>query len=478
MPAERAASVAIARPRQQQMLAVNAATAVASQSHTSSSSASSSQQHSRPCRLRIFEYKSFLPHLQLQQASGKFFGYSKSLDDAGQNTSCLEGPCEYGSFGFNNVRQYTSEVPVYRRLISRCPTTTDPEMADVFLVPFFYGYMMTLGWQSKTYEMPAAWKAAHHQMVRAALTTRRLLTHLNNETAARHVILFTCDSQFVNIDLHPQLRTSTIIHLGDDGFHGYPSHSYYVGAMVEKHKMPNTVVVPYRVSQWLPIRFVPPVVGPRRWLLSMNVNLERSHVRKRIAAALLSNHSDLGVPKDLLLVTSKMMGPKEAAEVARSSTFCICPTGDSKGFTARFYFVLLNGCLPVRVDGYGRNTTLAPTTFPFPRLINWSKIIIDMPPHLTTPHHMATMLPQILHMSAREIEERQSYLRHVAHWLLFDQEDDHSHHDAPAALIHELHGRFSHGMVDAAQSISISPDRTNAVDAKRHAAALRLSVAL
>ena len=51
------------------------------------------------------------------------------------------------------------------------------------------------------------------------------------------------------------------------------------------------------------------------------------------------------------------------------------------------------------------------------------------------------LLPRLLAMPQREIEERQSYLRHTAHWLLFDNEE-HAHHDASAALIHQIQARF------------------------------------
>ena len=389
------------------------------------------------CSLRIFLYRSYLPHLHLQEASGRFFGFSHNKD---RNASCLEGPCYYKTFGMHNILQYTGEVPIYQRLISTCPTTDDPNAADLFLVPFFFGYMMTLGWQLKTIHSAtgwATWKAEHQEMMKAALAAKGLLPHLNNQTAARHVFLFSCDGQFVNTDLHPLVRKSLVVHLGDDAFHGGPGLINYV-KLRHTQLMKNAVVVPYRVSQWLPHGFSPPVVGPRRLLLSMNVNLKRHRSRQRVADQLLADATRLNVSRERLLVSSTMMEPAEAAKVAKSSTFCVCPTGDSKGFTARFYFVLLHGCLPVRVDGWGRNTTLAPVTYPFPELIRWDKIVIHVQ---LDEHEIRQLLPRILSIPTAEIEARQNHLRRAAHWLLYDVGEQ-SHHDAPAALIQTLHSRF------------------------------------
>jgi hypothetical protein len=407
----------------------------------------STPQHGRfTCRLKIYVYRQFLHHLQQQQHSGRWFGFSDTRRVTGatrnvtRNVSCLEGPCIFNGFKYLNVRQYTSEVPIYQRLVTACTVVDEPERADIYLVPFYFGYMMTLGWQVKMKEMPDAWRVEHREMMRAALSLKRALPYLDNRTASRHVLLFTCDSQFVNIDLHKHFRESLIVHLGDDAFHGSPMLSAVHGGSSlghEKHHLPNGIIVPYRVSQWMPYGFNRSrLVGARKLLLSMNVNMERHPVRRKVAFAVTASAKGLKVDPARLLLSNRMMGPKEAADAALNSTFCLCPTGDSKGFTARFYFVLLHGCIPIRVDGYSRNTTTAPPTYPFPKLIDWSRLVIDVPPSQAN-----MLLPRLLAMPQREIEERQSYLRHTAHWLLFDNEE-HAHHDASAALIHQIQARF------------------------------------
>lgn len=355
-----------------------------------------------------------------------------------KNVSCLEAPCQFDSFITHNTRQYTSEVPIYQRLVSTCPLVTDPENADLFLVPFYFGYMMTLGWgvhaKSAPGERRDTLRSDHRKMMGSAIAVRHALPYLNNQTAARHVFLFTCDSQFVNIDLHPLLRHSLVVHLGDDEFAGDPRVR---GSKLKRLHLPNGLIVPYRVSHWMPFGFSPlTAAGPRRVLLSMNVNIERHLIRKQIVSHVRAAAARMDIPGDRLVLASSMMSPPEAVELVRSSTFCLCPTGDSKGFTARFYFTLLHGCLPVRVDGWARNTTATPATYPFAQLINWDRIVIDVP-----PDRLDTLLPRLARMPASELEDRQNYLRHVAHWLLFDH-DQHAHHDASAAVIHTIQQRL------------------------------------
>ena len=174
-------------------------------------------------------------------------------------------------------------------------------------------------------------------MVNAAREVHKALPHLNERTADRHVFLFTCDSQFVGRDRHPLLLRSRVVHLGDDEYTRHP-RELKDRVRRESAHMRNGIVVPYRVSQWLPFGFNIPAPGTRRYLLSMNVNAARHAVRKQIAKIINRTFAQQEIPVERqqeFLVTSKMMGPAEAARIALSSAFCLCPTGDSKGFTAR-----------------------------------------------------------------------------------------------------------------------------------------------
>lgn len=76
-----------------------------------------------------------------------------------------------------------------------------------------------------------------------------------------------------------------------------------------------------------------------------------------------------------------------AYEYSRNATFCLCPSGDTPGFTQRFYQSILAGCIPILVDlylryppdhgssGAGRDGR----SFPFPSLICWPRFVIELP---------------------------------------------------------------------------------------------------
>mmetsp|Transcript_18389 Transcript_18389/g.58587 ORF Transcript_18389/g.58587 Transcript_18389/m.58587 type:complete len:364 (+) Transcript_18389:181-1272(+) len=346
-----------------------------------------------------------------------------------------------------NVRQYTAESPIYRRLVSSCPQVDDPADAELFVVPFFFSFMVTAGWVVRTQEQ----REARSAMVRAARSIQKKLPALNETTAASHLFLFSCDSQFVvPLAIHPLLPRSLVVHLGDDTAISHHSKRVLRNATF----LPHSLTVPYRVSQWLPgggaNHTVPlRLCRARPVLVSMNVNYARSSARRKIASALHDSAHDLSVNLSAIRdrrqplssgrinLTQSMLSLREAAQLATRSVFCVCPTGDSKGFTARFYFSLLHGCLPIRVDGWGRDPTLAPPAFPFPELIDWQRIVLDVP-----MRQIDSLLPRLLAMSPSEVDDRLRYLWRVAPLLMYDVDDSRSHSDAPAAFLHVLEKRI------------------------------------
>jgi hypothetical protein len=102
-----------------------------------------------------------------------------------------------------------------------------------------------------------------------------------------------------------------------------------------------------------------------------------------------------------------------------------------------------------------------PPTYPFPTLIDWSKIVIDMAVEKLEPQGL---LSRLLHMSPQEVAERQRLLRHSLHWLTYDLKN-HSHHDAPAALIHTIQGSASGAI---AHFSTLSPGLRGDQDACMH----------
>ena len=122
--------------------------------------------------------------------------------------------------------------------------------------------------------------------------------------------------------------------------------------------------------------------------------------------------------------------------VVQHSVFCLCPTGDSKGFTARLYFSLVHGCIPVRVDGHRRSME-GPNRwrYPFPRLLDWERLVVDMP-WAETP----SLLQRLKSFTSAEVSRRQDYLHSVAHWLVYDTPG--VAEDAATATILELERRL------------------------------------
>jgi hypothetical protein len=153
----------------------------------------------------------------------------------------------------------------------------------------------------------------------------------------------------------------TFIHLGDDHV-VEPAHRRPRDAKASPLR--RSIAVPYRVSQWCPLGFPPPSRHKRRLLLA-NIDPSRHATRGVLARALQQRARELNLEDQVrfshgsggraisgggngsaaVVATAAaagrprhwdhgMLGPMEAAEHALSSTFCLCPTGDSKGFTA------------------------------------------------------------------------------------------------------------------------------------------------
>ena len=75
---------------------------------------------------------------------------------------------------------------------------------------------------------------------------------------------------------------------------------------------------------------------------------------------------------------------------APSTTSDLCTAvmaGDAPSFTQRFYFSLVRGCIPVRVDPFKRVRAGAgepAAAYPFPTLIDWSRIVVNVEANTTS----------------------------------------------------------------------------------------------
>lgn len=305
----------------------------------------------RICRLRVYSYPDLLEplHALLDFEAMHAPKHCSPMDDFCQSNA-------FTGIGSKNRRQYSADLPIWRALRA-CPSASAEE-ADIFLVPFLFSSSATLKW-GEYWGWTMRQQIAGIRQNGSDIMPR--LSHLNARSARRHVLLWTMDVEFVGgfdgeplpgLDSGTQawLAEATIVHLGDDEIPARSSHNPHV------RPLRNGLTVPYRVSQWCPLGF--PLLPQRKMhLLFANVNPSRHATRGLLASSLLERARELGVESRLMFApanttaasaatSSPMLSPREAAEHALISTFCLCPTGDSKGFTARFYFSIAVSLLP------------------------------------------------------------------------------------------------------------------------------------
>ena len=147
------------------------------------------------CELRVYIYDNLLPALAHQLTSARAFLDADCLG-AGNDSDSV---CAASEFSWRTIRQYSSDGPIYDHFANACPRTKDPSSADVFVVPFLFGWMMVSGWLKRPangahvlHASRSAIVKEHDRMVRAALSIQNgSLVHLNNSTARRHVFLFS-----------------------------------------------------------------------------------------------------------------------------------------------------------------------------------------------------------------------------------------------------------------------------------------------
>ena len=316
------------------------------------------------CGLTFYVY----PHANLTN----LFSSAQFADCLPESAACSTDGMSETSKTTNQsltLLQYTAEVLIWNRILQRCHLTADPESADGFLVPFWLGSGIVSGWDGRRPDtIGAAMQAA---------TTTALATHLSPATASKHIFLCTVDVEFVPAD--NLTRHSVWVNLGDDDRTWLPNdHSPNV------MQLERSVTVPFRISPWL--RSADAATrgeggaGRRRdILLWSNVNVHRHPGRVRMNDLLLDEADGLG-RTDVRIEKQQVLAVAELTELATRSTYCLCPTGDSKGFATRFWLALAHGCVPVYVDLYERpGLNLSTLQLPFRHAIDWERAAVAWP---------------------------------------------------------------------------------------------------
>lgn len=170
-----------------------------------------------PCSLRLFLYQT---KLNDQHKFGWRMGNSSRA-----NESCLTGPCSYSGWGpflsatqplptpgNFTVREYSAEVPILQRLLRTCPhRTADPAAADMFVIPYYFGFASTLAWGISDRVFGPGARKVHTKMDSySRVHLWRELRHLNSETANRHVFFFTTDLEWLAFGLSRRIGLSLL----------------------------------------------------------------------------------------------------------------------------------------------------------------------------------------------------------------------------------------------------------------------------
>ena len=347
-------------------------------------------------RLRLFVYP--LPW----DYHGKIVQYVE-----GKARSLLGVKCDYlredtcpntGFSHLENLRSHCPDVPLMAKLLQSAQIVTDPEQAQVFLVPFLMGCNAMLGWG---HGMQRVNSAAHHRFFgNFDRFARESLPHYER-WPHRHLFLFPLDSMF-----SPKwLKRSMVAHTGA---------SYVAKSSID-------VPVPYLVS-------LPPVTpgalaGPRERLVFLMASPSRNKVRVEVARQLREARKTEGSRVELYETDPRKenampLSAKDTMSRMMGTTFCVAPTGDSDGFTQRFYYIIAAGCIPVRVDTYYSDRSFRRVAWPFKQTIQWKKAVLLLPPaKLRCDGIMATLR----NVSTERIVAMQQYIATIVRpAVLFD----------------------------------------------------------
>lgn len=248
------------------------------------------------CKLKLFVYESLFQLMQATLNVGYLWG---------EHANCLAGGCTFSEFGHLNTVQYSSEIPAFFSLIEACQVTTVAAEADAFLVPIFYGTLVTSGWMKR--EMPADMRETQAMLVKwmkapefgRNATTPSLLPHLTKATSRKHVLFQSMDSHWVFFP-ETTLAGAIVVNLGDDDLRGPPWDPGSRPATGRSTRRFRSLTIPYRLSQW---RVPAPDLdahASRQHLLSGNVNDKRASIRGELRRSLLNESRALisAAPQD------------------------------------------------------------------------------------------------------------------------------------------------------------------------------------
>ena len=102
-------------------------------------------------------------------------------------------------------------------------------------------------------------------------------------------------------------------------------------------------------------------------------------LRKQLADSIERERAELNLTAAdvrITMVGRSMLDTATAAKASMDATFCLCPSGDIAGFTARLFFSIVHQCIPVFVALFARKMTFDELAWPFSHSIDWHRAVI------------------------------------------------------------------------------------------------------
>ena len=365
-----------------------------------------------------------------------------------------------------NLRSHCTDVPLMYKLLQAARIEPEPSKADIFIVPFLMGCNAMLGWGHGMQRVNA--KAHHAFFGDFPRFARENLPHFARYPH-RHLFLFPLDSMFA-----PKwLRGSMLAHTGS----GYISSERLDVPVPYLVSLPSTAIATASPNADTRTNLVFLMASPSRNQVRVEVArqlreaaakqpkrggggaetrgggglgrlLRRFNVgggggesapsagasSRSISSSPAGGvdeddggkHGEEGVrgtrielyETDPRKENAMPLSAQETMARMRDSTFCVAPTGDSDGFTQRFYYILAAGCIPVRIDTYYPKLSFGRVAWPSKQTINWRRAVVLLPPDRLKRDGL---LPTLANISDAQISRMREYISRVVRpHVLFD----------------------------------------------------------
>eukprot|EP00929_Paragymnodinium_shiwhaense_P015444 TRINITY_DN123535_c0_g1_i1.p1 TRINITY_DN123535_c0_g1~~TRINITY_DN123535_c0_g1_i1.p1 ORF type:complete len:905 (-),score=169.00 TRINITY_DN123535_c0_g1_i1:105-2819(-) len=371
--------------------------------------------------LKIYVYE--LPDLFHEDLVAEMEEEAKA---AGSNCDFMLSACtEKRHVGdFSTARQWGAEVVILRKFLANPNRVYDPEIADVFVVPYLAGTACRLG--------------GHHIRCTTSLTNAKIFKHLPHYNLAkrhRHLFLASMDAHSLPLVIQAQQL-----------FVSY-------GALARDH--PGNVIVPPSVAEaeFQPGTFEDVPLEKRDllfWLAQTPNNAVRFLLQRQLIAfdevmPQAERERLFGLEGQGRILVHVMgrnkhntseggavhgsPSPKSMLEEMKRAVFCPAPPAEnSAAGTKRFFDVLLAGCIPVvisfstvwgsGVSWWRRDGAPIEWAMPFPWEIDWRRLVVEVP--IEDLERDNQFVKKVLLVSQEEREAKRRYLLEVRDRLVYD----------------------------------------------------------